>query len=59
MLLISFKFLLTPYIFWDSDKELKPVAAEVSKNHLGATLINVFFETMLVNKDMYDYISRA
>lgn len=47
------------YIFWDADKEWKPVAAGVSKNHLGATFKNTFFETMLVDKDMYDYISHA
>lgn len=58
MLLISFKFLLTTYIFWDADKEWKPAAAGMSKNHLGATLKNGF-ETMLVSEDMYDYIAHA
>lgn len=46
-------------IFWDTDKEWKPVAAGVSKKHLGATLNNTFFETMLADKDMYDYIAHA
>lgn len=32
------------YIFCDADKEWKPVAAGVSKNHLEATLKNAFLK---------------